>query len=1137
MNKTLLLILGIIPLFINAQSTEISLNLGHTQAISGLRFSKDSRYLLSSSADETLKLWDVESGKLLKTSKQLAGTYVGPLFLFPEQDLVSFTPDSGPWYNWIWNMKTGNLEDGNHLSPKPMDNLFSLLEEETAAKPREPDHEEVLKNVTTIYGLTNGFGYQHTGFYTNEAYFYTRSGDTLTFQGIWDGQIHQTIIYPGLTEKIAFCSDGRFIFGSPLGATGQSFTIWEQATGKIYAEIALPPNTFLNDISPDGQYLLVTNNQGLSGKYDISQKTLYPISETMSPTNLPATDYQPERIAFNQAIISPNGRYIARGSKNGEIYIHNFNTGKIKKTLTGHTQPVLKLAFDQNIQLLECQLQDGSWRYWNLSDRMVKYKSEKEKASTNEETSNLMAWSDDRQLAIKQHPDGLLELWNMESKQKIKDLGHVNSISAEGNEVRQAIFAPDKKHLLFLSELIARRAHTTDILWNIEQNKAVEAFTFPVYEGSTTATFSPDSKLLVIGDAKGHLLVYDVEKKSRREIEHVHQEAVAQIVFSNLDYSKVVSRSNTPDGAIKLLDLQENKKLATLYFLNETDWVVIGENGLFDASPGGMNSLFYKLEYEGEPEIIELEQLKTRYHEPGLLQQLLGISGNAPRTIDNLGSVALYPKIVNTQIKNDLLNIQLKERNGGMGILSLFVNKKEVLVNINPSRQTEVSIDLKTFAKYYYPGQENTLALIAYNQEGWLKSQAVELEYTPTFSFSRGSGSNSPPSETESADPHLYALIVGTSDYSGDKLDLTYADKDAAAIYQALQAAGKALFNERTHIQLLSTDATAAGGVSNKANIKKALQDIAQQAKPTDVMAVYFSGHGVTYGQAEKVQFYYLTKDIGSDDLSDPEVRNNYAISTEELTSWLTAIPAQKQVMMLDACNSGKVVESLVTKKELNSSQIRALDRMKDRTGMFVISGSAADKVSYEASQYGQGLLTFSLLQGMKEVSAKNDGDVDVMKLFQYSRDKVPELAKGIGGIQTPMLAFPSDGSSFDIGIVKDGVDIPIADIKPVFIRNNFQDETTFIDVLGLGQKVGDYFKEVIKQRGAEAPYTYWDVNQYENAYSINGRYKIDGNAISIKGVLVKGTTQVGPFEVSGTKSELDQLVREMIREVRKMIR
>jgi hypothetical protein len=43
---------------------------------------------------------------------------------------------------------------------------------------------------------------------------------------------------------------------------------------------------------------------------------------------------------------------------------------------------------------------------------------------------------------------------------------------------------------------------------------------------------------------------------------------------------------------------------------------------------------------------------------------------------------------------------------------------------------------------------------------------------------------------------------------------------------------------------------------------------------------------------------------------------------------------------------------------------------------------------------------------------------VDVSKLFQSVADQVPELAKGIGGIQEPQRAPPGAARSLDIGRV-----------------------------------------------------------------------------------------------------------------------
>ena len=522
-------------------------------------------------------------------------------------------------------------------------------------------------------------------------------------------------------------------------------------------------------------------------------------------------------------------------------------------------------------------------------------------------------------------------------------------------------------------------------------------------------------------------------------------------------------------------------------------------------------------------EVIDLEQLKERYYEPGLLAKIMGFDKSALRNVSAFDQVALYPEIKAT-IKKEQLQIQLTERSGGLGKLSLFINDKEVQEDLNPKRLKSLSLDLQSFAKYYQTDTLNTIALRAHNQEGWLKSQAYELTYRPA---------NLPGVKSI---PYLYAIVVGTSNYSGEKLDLRFADQDAMAMSQALRDAGGALFGvDHTSVHLLSS--TLPAEPCAKTNIRKAFADIAAKAKPADVLVIYFSGHGLAYGEAEKAQFYYLTKDIGSEDLSDPEVRNNFTISSNEFTQWLTDIPAQKQVMILDACNAGKAVESLaaLAQKQLDPSQIRALDRMKDRTGMFILTGSAADKVSYEASQYGQGLLTYSLLQGMSGLALTEDKRVDVMTLFQYARDRVPELAKGIGGVQTPVVAFPSGGASFDIGIVNAGVEIPVAAGKPVFIRNFFQNEEGFADDLKLAQALENYFRE-ITAKGARAELIYVDVSEYAQAYSIQGRYTLSGDAVQVRGRLFQGETAVGDFQVDGRKDRVGELVEQIVRKVLKII-
>lgn len=614
---------------------------------------------------------------------------------------------------------------------------------------------------------------------------------------------------------------------------------------------------------------------------------------------------------------------------------------------------------------------------------------------------------------------------------------------------------------------------------------------------------------------------------------------VSSFVFQGIGQGKVICKNQATGDEV-----------ATLIVVDSTDWVVTAPSGLFDASPGAMGQLHYVVFYDNYYEVIELEQLKTRYYEPGLLQKLLGFSDDRLRPVGNFDAVPLYPQIIDPKIQNDKLLLKLRARNGGIGKVSIFINGKEVEreANLMPRSfegaqyDSMVSFDLKPYQNYLLRDSTNTISIRAYNQAGWLKSRALTIGYNPMATRARGTGrTEQGTSARQKRRPKLYVVCIGTSEYAGDKLDLSYADQDAIMMARALQLAGTALHNDSVQVHCLSTRSTASDpqfsdpaidwGVAEKQNIEQLFRSIRQQAKAEDVVVVYLSGHGVARGGKDETQFYYLTQGIASeDDLSDPATLSAYTISSEELTNWINQIPALKQVLIIDACNSGTVVESLIGgTKALNSNQIRALDRMKDRTGLFILSGSASDKVSYEASEFGQGLLTYALLEGMR---GREKDDLDVMALFQYARDKVPELAKSINGVQTPMLGFPRQGASFPIGLLPDHIkaDIPIGSKKPVMIRSTFLNKATFKDDLQLADKLAEKFRK-IAAKGAEAKMVYVDVNAYPGAYSLTGIYDTSGDAITIELRLFQGDAAPITLDIPAT-TDANELVDLILGEV-----
>jgi hypothetical protein len=553
-------------------------------------------------------------------------------------------------------------------------------------------------------------------------------------------------------------------------------------------------------------------------------------------------------------------------------------------------------------------------------------------------------------------------------------------------------------------------------------------------------------------------------------------------------------------------------------------WAVTTPSGIFDASPEMMKSLHYVVGME----VIELDQLKARYWQPGLLQMILSQKNEKLRNVSAFDSIALQPLIQATLEKN-ILRIKLTERSGGIGKLSLYINKyKEIAADINPKRLKTLTINLDD---YYNAEETETIGLVVYDANNWLKSQTYELPYKPVGAKGEISG-ESERFDCGAQNPKLFLLMVGTSKYSDASKSLTYPDLDAAEMAKALGSAGKALFKDNVQLKLLST---AGGEVeeSNRINIEKAFSDFAQKATPCDVLVVFFSGHGTTWGkEGDKPNFFYLTKDITSTQLADDQVRNAYAVSDEDLKKWLVAIKARKQVLILDACNSGQAVENLsgIGQRDLNASQVIAFDILKDRTGTFILSGSASDMLSYEAAEYGQGLLTYSLLEGISGTALKGN-QVDIMVLFQNSRDVVPKLAQGIKRVQIPVISAPFEAASFPIGIKDSTVQIVLPQRKPVVIQCNFQDKVDYKDGLGLSQALNGYFQDQ-SAKGVQAKYVFYNISEYAEGFSIWGNYTIQGNQVIVGGRLFKGDKPVGkPFQLTGTKDPAT-LVKLILKEV-----
>lgn len=1070
--------------------------IGHNEVISHIKISPENEYIVTGSDDGIAIIWEVSSGKLLYIleghKSKIAGMEISP----DSKYVVTGSYDKTAI---IWELSTGKLihrlngHTGSIWSIAISPNGEFLL---TGGR----DTRGIVWDLNTgnrVHEIIVPIDINTIIFSPDSRYAFTGSAEEVIH--IWDiSQCKSVGRFEGFTSMISSApispNGDYFITDRSDGSSG----IWDFNTGRLLHTMEDPSvsMTIGSTISADGKNILIVHFSGTG--YDNNVIGTAVLREIATGKKV----YELERkgIILEWAI-SPNDDFIVTGSPDSSTVVWEMSNGKLLYEIA-NSDRVESLVISADGKFFITGLRNGGVSVRELSTGKLIHQLE-----GYSERIIALAISSDAKYICAAGINKNAVVWDFNSGKLVHRLdGHEKYISAISID-------PYNKFVVTASY------DNTAIIWDLSSGDLIHKL--QGHKGPIRALkIDADGKYIATGSEDHTAVIWDIS--SGRIIHRLegHTGVVAKVYFSP-DGKHLVTASF--DGSIILWECFTGKQLVRLFPLPEENWIALNPSGLFDATSQAMKWMHYVVGME----VVELDQIKERYYEPGLFEKAMAQSENL-RDVEGMGSLKMYPE-TDSYIIDDELHIHLKARNGGIGKISLFVNHKEVISDANASRDTSLMIDLKQFSKYYVQDTINTISFRAYNSDGWLKSRSYHHGYQTKFLYPKGVGEKGLTQLRIVNKPHLYAVIVGTSDYAGEALDLQFADKDSRDIAYAIGQSGALLFGkENVHINWFTSDGKEESKIGSKKNIKEAFDSIAMKANPEDILLVYFSGHGVNYGSIGEEQFYYLTKDFYSGNLTDPEIRTNYAISTEEMTQWITNNATQKQVMILDACSSGQVVENLLAVRNVPSSQIRALDRMKDRTGMFVLAGSAADKVSYEATQFGQGLLTYSLLLGMSGAALKDGQSVDIMNLFQFARDQVPAFAEDIGGVQTPMLAFPADASSFDIGLVTNEIEIPLQQVKPLFTRSNFQEEDSFRDLIRLSKALDEYLVDASSGSSTRGV-IFIDVDEYKNAYAVNGRYILEGDKVTIQGRLFKGKEKLGDINITGDKNQSEKLVEDIL--------
>jgi len=771
-------------------------------------------------------------------------------------------------------------------------------------------------------------------------------------------------------------------------------------------------------------------------------------------------------------------------------------------------------------------------------------------------------------------------LWNPYTGEFIKELKETDDVPSrvlwakDGSKFyirnSRSIDAYDAKgNFLYQSDPIREKEDTGgyfDGTW-LQASKD-DKILYMTHSGRVTLYDAATGKKIKVFKDMGSMTYYDeiISDDSKRillsegNVVHVMEIATGKVLF-NIELNDTVrSAGYSPNGdRIITSDYTDNvgiwategensgkgpgadhthgKKLGSVVVKEDGSWLVMDEDGRFDASdPSNVDSAAYVLEWEQGLEPIEVSQLKGQYYEPELLAKLMGINKEPVREVPDMQSLRLYPAVSFDQAKGDLgmVKVAIKERDkGGIGDVKVAINGKTVLrrggtglFEFNPADYKQYLLPESVLPK----GATNTMTVTVANEDGDLLSPEATLDLGI-------------PQDLKTPQVKLYALCVGVGDYVGSSGDLMAPPSDATGIAAALGKVSNRLLKGNQEITTLTTKDQDVDKRPSRSRVMKWFEDVSKKATSSDIVFVFFAGHG-TDKVGDKSGYFFLTQDADPSQVTAAALGTS-VITGDDLQAALGKIPAGKQVVVLDTCHSGAAAKNLLTANRSTSGDYqRAYESIKDATGTWMLAGSASDQLSYEASNVDHGMLTYSLLEAIDKVSPDalregSGGDmfVDVERWLTYAANRVDSLKTeaGVEGVQRPEFKRSKASQSFDIGVTKPDFrgEIGLASPKPIVIVGTFQQEEE--DPAGLEQFIGE------QARNSNSIKAWFDVTKHPNVYRVAGQYSVEGTTVKLKVFLQQFDGQqnrktLATFDVSGDKAKLSELAKVAMHQVEEKI-
>jgi hypothetical protein len=304
------------------------------------------------------------------------------------------------------------------------------------------------------------------------------------------------------------------------------------------------------------------------------------------------------------------------------------------------------------------------------------------------------------------------------------------------------------------------------------------------------------------------------------------------------------------------------------------------------------------------------------------------------------------------------------------------------------------------------PSKECTVSILAENR--YAASEAAVLRVIPVIPQLPEQQGRSTKQKRR-----LVVLSVGVNAHlnNSKEMDRPWNKNDAEDLVGVLKKQAPRLYRDVQSRVLTGPDATAR-------NILDGFDWLRRECKADDTVVILLMGHG---GNDEKNRFVFISYDF------DDTRRDQTSVSYEEIQRCLSNLPG-RVILFVGSCHSGDVLGGRGSERlpVMDTTQLsNAL--ASEENGVVVFTASTGRQVAWSGSKLRNSLFFQAILEGLNgKADLLRKGTITVASLETYISSRVPELfekyiakgeaAKKIGAItQTPTVAKPQTIPDFVI--------------------------------------------------------------------------------------------------------------------------